>query len=193
MSNSHLFMKSGFPIPPLRNGIGRYVNQLKRITLKFCKTHGGSKGIREFIESDLVDFAKVNPGIVVYVKPRRFRAPCLTAEYLNGESQYIGCNNMSCEEVSKWLNWLRTRSGIPEMRYMKMWHTEHPTIQGVWHPFFHKNPHINVASFPQDNFFGSVKQPPSATEILLEMFQKQKSEEEQNNKESYGRETNQSC
>lgn len=46
MSNSHLFMSSGFPRPPLKNGIGRYVCQLKRVTIKFCKSHGGSRGIR---------------------------------------------------------------------------------------------------------------------------------------------------
>lgn len=46
MSYSNLFMKSMYPKAPLRNGVGRYVCQLQRITLKFCKTHGGSKGIR---------------------------------------------------------------------------------------------------------------------------------------------------
>lgn len=46
MSYSNLFMKSMFPKAPLRNGVGRYVCQLQRITLKFCKTHGGSHGMR---------------------------------------------------------------------------------------------------------------------------------------------------
>lgn len=81
MSNSHLFLKSGFPRAPLANGIGRYVCQLQRITLKFCKSHGSSRGVREFIENDLVTFATAHPGIVVYVKPRRHRSPILKAEY----------------------------------------------------------------------------------------------------------------
>lgn len=46
MSNSHLFMKSGFPRAPLQNGLGRYVGQLQRITIKYCKTMGCSKGVR---------------------------------------------------------------------------------------------------------------------------------------------------
>lgn len=37
--------------------------------------------IRDFIENHLVDFAKENPGIVVYVKPRRHRTPVLVGEY----------------------------------------------------------------------------------------------------------------
>ena len=46
MSNSNLFLKSGFIRAPLQNGIGRYIPQLQRITLKFCKNHGGSRGVR---------------------------------------------------------------------------------------------------------------------------------------------------
>jgi len=101
MSNTHLFMPSGFIRTPLKNGLGRFVPQLQRITLKFCKSHGGSRGVRykfcsyymkvfnftfvswfrDFIESDLMDFAKKNPGTVVYLKPRRHRSACMVAEY----------------------------------------------------------------------------------------------------------------
>lgn len=103
MSNSHLFLKSGFIRTPLQNGIGRYIPQLQRITLKFCKNHGGSRGVRlvrnnitllyyrfslnflfidrDFIENGLIDYAKKNPGTVVYLKPRRHRSPVMVAEY----------------------------------------------------------------------------------------------------------------
>lgn len=81
MANNNVFLKSGFIRAPLQNGLGRYIGQLQRITVKFCKTHGSSKGMREFIENDLVNFAKENPGVVVYVKPRRHRAPVVVGEY----------------------------------------------------------------------------------------------------------------
>lgn len=51
-----------------------------RYVLSFFKVVGYLL-FREFIEKDLVDFAKVNPGVVVYLKPRRHRSPCLKAEY----------------------------------------------------------------------------------------------------------------
>ena len=41
----------------------------------FCDSH------RDFIENQVVDFAKQNPGIVVYLKPRRHRAPHVKLEY----------------------------------------------------------------------------------------------------------------
>lgn len=36
---------------------------------------------RQFLEHDLINYAKENPGVVVYVKPRRHKAPQITAEY----------------------------------------------------------------------------------------------------------------
>ena len=44
MSNSHI--PSNFIKSVLQNGVGRYVCQLQRITLKFCKSSGNSKGLR---------------------------------------------------------------------------------------------------------------------------------------------------
>lgn len=81
MSNTHLFMKHCFPTAPLANGVGRYIKQLQRVTIKFCKSHGCSRGVREFIEHDLLEFAKANPGVVIYAKPRRHKGPVLSAEY----------------------------------------------------------------------------------------------------------------
>ena len=34
------------------------------------------------------------------------------------------------------------------MRFRKYQHTDYPTIQGVWNPFTHQAPEINVAEFP---------------------------------------------
>lgn len=79
--NHGQFMISGFIKAPLQNGMGRHINQLMRVTLKFCKSHGGSKGMRDFIENHLENFARSNQSVVVYVKPRRHRAPVLVGEY----------------------------------------------------------------------------------------------------------------
>ena len=81
MSANNLFLKSGYVKAPLANGLGRVVLQCQRITIKFCKSHGDSRGVREFIENDLIDFARRNPSVVTYLKPRRHRSPVLVAEY----------------------------------------------------------------------------------------------------------------
>nr|SVE86451.1 EOG090X0FS9 [Daphnia similis]SVE87078.1 EOG090X0FS9 [Daphnia similis]SVE87702.1 EOG090X0FS9 [Daphnia similis] len=180
MSNSHLFLPSGFIRTPLQNGLGRYIPQLQRITLKFCKSHGGSRGVRDFIESDLMEFAKTNPGTVVYLKPRRHRSPCMVAEYLNGEREYLSCHEFSRDEVYKWLSYMCTRSGIPVMRFRKYQHTDYPTIQGVWNPFTHQAPEINVAEFPHEVLSKPIDQGPTATEQLIEIFKKTQMEDPAN-------------
>nr|CAD7568899.1 unnamed protein product [Timema californicum] len=127
----------------------------------------------EFLETDLIDFSKNNPGIVVYVKPRRHRSPNLTVEYLNGERQVVNCHNFSREEVSKWVTLLRTQSGNPTIRYRKLWHTDSPSIQGPWTPFTNRRPELNLAQFPREEFSQPLNMPPSATEQLKEIFRQQ--------------------
>ena len=48
MTANALFLKHGWITAnaPLRNGVGRFVPQLARVTLKFCKNHGDSNGVR---------------------------------------------------------------------------------------------------------------------------------------------------
>ncbi|XP_045505854.1 39S ribosomal protein L43, mitochondrial [Colias croceus] len=174
MSNSNLFLKSGFVRAPLQNGVGRYVCQLQRIVLKFCKSHGGSRGIRDFIEQDLVDFAKQNPGVVVYLKPRRHRSPVVVAEYLNGDRVWMSVHQKTHSEITKWIENLRTQQGdIASTRLRKYQYTDHPSIQGPWTPFTFKDPELNIASLPDPKFGANNRLPITATEQLRLMFEKQ--------------------
>ncbi|KAM7346024.1 mitochondrial ribosomal protein L43 [Cochliomyia hominivorax] len=174
MSNSHLFLKSGFPRAPLQNGMGRYVCQLQRITLKFCKNNGSSKGMREFIESSLIDFTKENPGIVVYAKPRRHRTPVLVGEYINGESEWLNCRNSSKNDILKWIELLKTQNGPSNsMRLRKMWHTDVPSIQGPWTPFTLRKNDNNLVTYPNADKSRPLDLQPTATEKLIELFKEQ--------------------
>lgn len=183
MSSSR-FTPRGFPSVPLQNGIGRYVCQLKRITLRFCKSSGSSRGMRDFIETDLISFAQDHPGTAVYLKPRRHKSPTFVAEYLNGEREVISCHNFTAQHMTKWLNLYSTRSGIPLMRYMKMWHTECPSIQGVWSPFTNADPALNVTQFPSEELSKPEREPRSATEELLELIKNQNISDENDDNDS---------
>ena len=83
MSLEALILKEGIikANAPLKNGLGRFIPQLMRITIKFCKESPTSTGVREFIEKDIVKFANANPGTAIYLKPRRHRSPVIVAEY----------------------------------------------------------------------------------------------------------------
>merc|ERR1712192_374515 len=113
MTANALFLKHGWITAnaPLRNGVGRFIPQLARVTLKFCKGHGDSNGVRQFIQQDVVQWAKKNPSTVVYLKPRRHRSPVLVAEFLNGERHWQSLHNYSCDEVGAWLDYYKTHMG----------------------------------------------------------------------------------
>ncbi|XP_011496773.1 PREDICTED: 39S ribosomal protein L43, mitochondrial [Ceratosolen solmsi marchali] len=178
MSYSQLSLKSGFPRATLANGIGRYIGQLQRVTLKFCKNHGASRGIRDFIEYDLINYAKENPGVVVYVKPRRHRGPVIKAEYLNGQTHWICCRKFSREDIIKYMELVRTQSfDGSTLRLRKFWHTEFPSIQGPWTPFTFRDPKLNITEFPNAELGKCIKTEPTATEEIIELFKKQQIEE----------------
>lgn len=59
-----------------------------------------------------------------------------------------------------------------------MWHTDQPSIQGVWSPFTHQNPELNLVVFPDEKLSKPLDIEQSATEKLLELFEKQKISEQ---------------
>ncbi|XP_045594417.1 large ribosomal subunit protein mL43 [Procambarus clarkii] len=168
------FWGSTFVKAPLRNGVGRYVQQLQRITFKFCKSSGSSQGTREYIEKELIEFARENPGVVVYLKPRRHRSSCLKAEYLNGGEEYISTHKQTYEEIKKWVEYLRTRSGYPVELLRKYQHTDHPSIQGAWTPWIHRDPIINIAEYPNEELSAAIKTEKTGTDQILELVERQK-------------------
>jgi len=148
-------------------GHGRYVNQIARMTIKFCKSSGGSREMRRFIETRLVDTARANPGCVIYVKPRLFKAPVLTAEYLNGQSHYFSFYHMSSKQIECWVKWFLTRSGHDLFRLHENVATYRASVQGIWTPFYFKDPKLNLTEFPNEELGRHLSDSPSATEILM--------------------------
>lgn len=135
----------------LHNGVGRYICQLKRLTLIFSKDAQPSRGAREFIEENVVDFAKQNPSIVVYINPKPCRVPKLVGEYLNGSIREEEINSKTAEEIHQLIQKMASQSGLDIIRIRKPYHTDNPSIQGQWHPFINKPTSINIQSFGTDS------------------------------------------
>ena len=153
----------------LSNGLGRYVCQLQRLTLKFCKEYKGSSGVRTYIEQHLVEFAKQNPGVVVYLLPQRHTKAQLVAEYLNGRKEEFCIDKMGADEITKWIELYRTRSGQPIQRIRKPWLTSHPSIQGLWDPQMSSSPALNTSKFPVSQLSEAYKLEDSATDVVKRM------------------------
>lgn len=130
------------------------------------------------MENRLLEFSEANPGVVVYVKPRRHRQPVIVGEYLNGERHWLPTRNFTEQQLSKWVDLMRTQNeNSSAVRRRKHWQTNWPSIQGAWTPFTHQHPELTDAIFPDRKFSLPVNHTPTATEILLEMFKKQQLED----------------
>ncbi|XP_053548446.1 39S ribosomal protein L43, mitochondrial [Bombina bombina] len=131
----------------LQNGVGRYVCQLKRVSLVFSKDAQPSRGAREFIEEKVVDFAKKNPSVVLYVSPKPCRVPKVVAEYLNGAVREEAINRKTADEIVQLIQKMADQSGLDIIRIRKPYHTDNPSIQGQWHPFTNKQSALNIKTF----------------------------------------------
>ncbi|XP_071947689.1 large ribosomal subunit protein mL43-like [Antedon mediterranea] len=142
---------SGFLKSVLHNGVGRYVCQLQRITLQFSKKSRNSKGVRDYIEQEVIDFANNHPEIVMYVTPhQKYAQPRLVAEYLNGQQKIISIAAFDVEQVKEVVELVRCQSGQEITRTRKQWQTNTPSIQGVWNPFLNKPTDLNLKTVPSD-------------------------------------------
>lgn len=135
---------------------------------------------RDFLENQLLEFSTKNPGVVVYVKPRRHRQPVLVAEYLNGDRHWLCVRSHSEEQLTKWIDLMLTQSkNSSAVRMRKHWHTDWPSIQGAWTPFTHQHPELATATFPNTKLAQPVDIEETATDKLLKIFEQQKLEEKE--------------
>ncbi|CAF1033924.1 unnamed protein product [Didymodactylos carnosus] len=166
----------------LQNGLGRYVCQLQRLTIKFCKEFRTSFGVRDYIEHDLVTFAKKYPMVAIYLQPRRHRTPTLTAEYLNGCEQNLKITSCSRQQVNWWVHYLLTQQGDSTVRYLKQMHSDSPSTQGIWTPYTNKPLDRILRTYPDDEL-REIEDPdylyPSATKQIQQLFDKQQQQEDE--------------
>ncbi|XP_068954857.1 large ribosomal subunit protein mL43 isoform X1 [Petaurus breviceps papuanus] len=130
----------------LHNGLGRYVQQLQRLSLRVSRDSPSSRGAREFVEQHVTDFARRNPGVVLYVTAKKCHVPQLVAEYLNGAIQEVAIGNKTAEEIATVVQKLADQSGLDVIRIRKPYHTYYPSIQGQWHPFTNRPPQLGKAA-----------------------------------------------
>ena len=60
-----------------RNGIW----ELKELLLRYSPAAGNTRGVLEFVENDLINFAKANPQIKIATHVRKFGNPNVFASY----------------------------------------------------------------------------------------------------------------
>ncbi|CAK5008531.1 unnamed protein product [Meloidogyne enterolobii] len=144
--------------------------------LKFILIIEPSAGLRNYIEHSLTKFASENPYCSIYILPVRNTTPSIRAEYSNGREVQLDARDFSMEHTSLYMNYLRTRSGLPIYKFENPQFSPTKSIQGMWSPTTWQNTAQNLYScgaLPQQEFSTHLEKSKGATETLQQMTTKE--------------------
>ena len=98
---------------------------------------------------------------------------------VNGEKLWQSFHRLEYPAIFEWMDYYRTHSGKNYLVQRKYEYTDHPSIQGMWHPFVNADPTIATANFPVDQLSKPFGLPKSASDHLVELFEQQKLKEKE--------------
>mgnify|MGYP000166823309 CR=1 FL=1 len=87
------------------------VRQLKELVIRYSDYDGSSKGVREWMRTQLVPFANNNPDLAVKTVIKRCVHPFVRGNYLNGNSKTICIKNLHPDEINSYVGNLRNQIG----------------------------------------------------------------------------------
>lgn len=105
---------------------------------------------------------------------------------VNGNSHTTNLKGMDMDEICKWVELARTRSGVDVVKKTKPFQTHVPSIQGVWHPFLFKDPAVNLRTFPDPHYGRFTVNQVTATERVLQLAERMKQLELQDGNSDIG-------
>ena len=113
----------------------RGVRQLKELVVRYSDIDGSSRGMREWMRTEMVPLAEANPSMVIRTEKKRATHPFLRGVYLNGNEKTISVKNLSYSEIHDYALDLRNQLGrkTSSHGYEKPVMSARPSIQGEWH------------------------------------------------------------
>lgn len=117
--------------------IDKFISQLTTLTIYYNPMGGSSKGLREFLNKNIVKWCIDNPQISVEVKVK-YTHPHAVGSYLCGNKRDTQLLNMDSKEVAKQLENLRCVSGHKIKNERLRWKVNNPSMQGQWNPFLNR-------------------------------------------------------
>lgn len=127
--------------PQNLNGLGSFILQCKKITLRYCNWGGSSRGMRRFLENDLKKYVEKNPKLE-FVIVKEHGHPILRGEYTNGKEKVICVRNMEPSKIEQKLNVLRDSSGAQLKPYRgNPVKSVNESVRGIWSPFHVEKPY----------------------------------------------------
>ncbi|KAF9172319.1 39S ribosomal protein L43, mitochondrial [Entomortierella chlamydospora] len=126
--------------PVLKNGVGAFIPQCRRLVFHYCERSGSSRGMIEYVKKDLIQFAKEHPHVEVIVTPRPSKHPVIRGLYLNGKDKVVCVRNMEPKDIAGKVELLKESSGNRMKVFKKPVISTTESVRGIWSPF-HSAPH----------------------------------------------------
>lgn len=98
--------------------------QLRKLKVRYCDWGGSSRGTRDFIRQEIVQFAEETPAAEIITEVNRGHHPHMVAEYVSGAQKMIGMRNMAPREILKHAFSLRNCSGRKVRTINRYWKKE---------------------------------------------------------------------
>jgi len=119
----------------------RGVWQLRKLQLYYdAKFAGSSRGVRQFVKSDLIQWARSNPQIEIEAIHKATKEPHLTGHYLDQKEPItVGLMNAPAERCKFVFDLLRNRSLRLGKSRLDMWpkpQTATRSLQGKWNEHY---------------------------------------------------------
>jgi hypothetical protein len=87
------------------------VRQMKELVIRYSDYDGSSRGVREWIRTNLVGFAEANPDLSVKTELKRNVHPYVQGHYANGNSKTICVKNLQPDGIEDFIFDLRNQIG----------------------------------------------------------------------------------
>ena len=87
------------------------VRQLKELVVRYSDLDGSSKGVRDWMRTNLVAMATSNPELEIKTELKRAVHPYLRGMYVNGNTKTICIKNLPVEEIETYAKFLRNQIG----------------------------------------------------------------------------------
>jgi large subunit ribosomal protein L43 len=89
----------------------RGVRQLRKLIIRYSDYDGSSKGIREWLRLNVVEFAQNNPEMMIEAQIKRNVHPYLQGQYKSGNMKTICVKNLRPERIQEYAMFLRNQIG----------------------------------------------------------------------------------
>ena len=108
--------------------------QLQTLVVRYCSIGGSSRGTRDFLRKEFIEFATKNPQVQCKAILGKGKHPVVEGRYVWGVNKVCDLRNKQPKQISELVQLLRNTSGHKVTQFKVPVISKKPSIQGQWQP-----------------------------------------------------------